>query len=112
MQPIDFGRDSIARLVLKFQSLGVTKFTIEGNRSNASKSSLVVVGRIAFNLLSSGRFAAQISVPVTLVKASRLLDPRTGHVLSPATVLIEEGDQGGWFAFSTATYAGSETRIV
>jgi imidazolonepropionase-like amidohydrolase len=33
-------------------------------------------------------FAAR---PATLVKAGRLLDPRTGNVLSPAAVLIENG---------------------
>jgi hypothetical protein len=46
---------------------------------------------LLLTLLSSGRVAAQITVPVTLVKASRLLDPRTGNVISPAAVLIEEG---------------------
>jgi len=36
--------------------------------------------------------AAQLSAPpVTIVKAARLLDPRTGSVLSPAAVLIENG---------------------
>ena len=32
---------------------------------------------------------AQSAAPVTLVKAARLLDPRTGNVLTPAFVLIE-----------------------
>jgi len=31
----------------------------------------------------------QSAVPVTLIKAGRLLDPRTGNVLAPAAVLIE-----------------------
>ncbi|HYZ88524.1 MAG TPA: hypothetical protein VE620_04450, partial [Myxococcales bacterium] len=31
------------------------------------------------------------SAPTTLVRAARLLDPRTGKVLSPAAVLIEGG---------------------
>lgn len=44
-----------------------------------------------FTLFSSGQVAAQVSAPVTLVKAGRLLDPRTGNVLSPAAVLIENG---------------------
>jgi imidazolonepropionase-like amidohydrolase len=35
---------------------------------------------------------AQSAGPVTLVKAGRLLDPRTGSVLSPAAVLVE-GDK-------------------
>src|ERR1700719_1167558 len=34
---------------------------------------------------------AQSAAPVTLVKAGRLLDPRTGNVLSPAAVLVENG---------------------
>src|SRR3984893_15501470 len=44
-----------------------------------------------FTLFSSGQVAAQAPAPVTLVKAGRLLDPRTGNVLSPAAVLIEAG---------------------
>src|ERR1700681_2364107 len=44
-----------------------------------------------FVLFSTGQLAAQSPAPVTLVKAGRLLDPRTGNVLSPAAVLIENG---------------------
>jgi formylmethanofuran dehydrogenase subunit A len=44
-----------------------------------------------FTLFSSGQVTAQAPAPVTLVKAGRLLDPRTGNVLSPAGVLIEDG---------------------
>ncbi len=44
-----------------------------------------------FPLFSAGQLAAQALAPVTLVKAGRLLDPRTGNVLSPAAVLIEGG---------------------
>src|SRR5271170_6631195 len=44
-----------------------------------------------FALFSSAEVAAQAPAPSTLVKASRLLDPRTGNVLSPAAVLIEDG---------------------
>ncbi|HET8827017.1 MAG TPA: hypothetical protein VFM77_17870, partial [Terriglobales bacterium] len=36
---------------------------------------------------SSGQ--QQSGTPLTLVKARRLLDPRTGNVISPAAVLIE-----------------------
>jgi len=43
------------------------------------------------SLFSIGQLAAPSPAPVTLVKASRLLDPRTGNVLSPAAVLIENG---------------------
>src|SRR5215471_2227010 len=37
------------------------------------------------------QLAAQSVAPVTLVRAARLLDPRTGNVLAPAAVLIEDG---------------------
>jgi imidazolonepropionase-like amidohydrolase len=42
--------------------------------------------------LVSAQLSAQSAAPVTLVKAGRLLDPRTGNVLAPAAVLIE-GDK-------------------
>ena len=35
-----------------------------------------------FGLFSIGQLAAQSAAPVTLVRAGRLLDPRTGNVLS------------------------------
>src|SRR5262249_49923735 len=34
---------------------------------------------------------AQSAASVTLIKAGRLLDPRSGKVLSPAAVLVEDG---------------------
>src|SRR5580765_1652424 len=42
-------------------------------------------------LLATSQLAAQSPANVTLVKAGRLLDPRTGNILSPAAVLIEGG---------------------
>src|SRR5271154_5174957 len=42
--------------------------------------------------VSAVQTPAQSAVPVTLIKAGRLLDPRTGNVLAPAAVLIE-GDK-------------------
>ena len=39
----------------------------------------------------STSLCSQSAVPVTMIKASRLLDPRTGNILAPAAVLIEEG---------------------
>ena len=42
-------------------------------------------------VLSATQTPAQSTAPVTLVKAGRLLDPRTGNVLAPAAVLIEDG---------------------
>jgi len=44
-----------------------------------------------FALLASGQPAAPSPALVTLMRAGRLLDPRTGNVLSPAAVLIENG---------------------
>src|ERR1700730_2647036 len=43
-------------------------------------------------LASAAQLSAESAPPVTLVKAGRLLDPRTGNVLAPAAVLIE-GDR-------------------
>jgi len=40
-------------------------------------------------LASTARLGAEPAAPITLVQASRLLDPRTGNVLAPAAVLIE-----------------------
>src|SRR5260221_3029996 len=42
-------------------------------------------------LLLIAELAGQSSAPLILVKAGRLLDPKTGNVLSPAAVLIENG---------------------
>jgi imidazolonepropionase-like amidohydrolase len=50
----------------------------------------VQLAPLFFVLISTGNLIAQ-SPPVTLVKANRLLDPRTGNALSPAAVLIEDG---------------------
>jgi imidazolonepropionase-like amidohydrolase len=47
---------------------------------------------LLFVPLSTGQANPQSAPPVTLVKADRLLDPRTGNVLTPAAVLIE-GDK-------------------
>ena len=52
---------------------------------------VMLLAALFFVLLSIGGLTAQSPAPVTLVKASRLLDPRTGNVLSPAAVLIEDG---------------------
>ena len=43
----------------------------------------------AVGIFAGAQLAAQSPAPTTLVKAGRLLDPRTGNVLSPAAVLIE-----------------------
>jgi imidazolonepropionase-like amidohydrolase len=46
---------------------------------------------LLYLLLSIGPLAGQPPTLLTLVKAGRLLDPRTGNVLSPSAVLIENG---------------------
>lgn len=46
---------------------------------------------LALMLLAAGGAGAQSSATVTLVEAARLTDPRTGHTLAPAAVLIENG---------------------
>lgn len=44
---------------------------------------------LAALFIIAARVAAQSPASVTLIKAGRLLDPRTGNVLSPAAVLIQ-----------------------
>jgi imidazolonepropionase-like amidohydrolase len=39
----------------------------------------------------AGQLVAQSPAPTTLVRANRLLDPRSGNVLSPAAMIIENG---------------------
>jgi imidazolonepropionase-like amidohydrolase len=55
----------------------------------------VTQGRIYLLLavlsFASGQLQAQSPGTVTLVKTGRLLDPRTGNVLAPAAVLVEDG---------------------
>jgi imidazolonepropionase-like amidohydrolase len=46
---------------------------------------------LALVICAAGQLMAQSGAPVTLVKAGRLLDPRTGNVLMPAAVLVENG---------------------
>src|SRR5947208_415031 len=46
---------------------------------------------LAVLLFVAGQVAAEVPASNTLVKAGRLVDPRTGTVISPAAVLIENG---------------------
>src|SRR5436853_2774710 len=46
---------------------------------------------LAVAIFVASQLAAQSPAPATFVKAGRLLDPRSGNVLSPAAVLIENG---------------------
>jgi len=53
------------------------------------RKSLLFLAAPAFLLAATERLKAQSPAPATLVKAARLLDPRTGNVLAPAAVLID-----------------------
>ena len=57
----------------------------------ASRTTLLLL-LLAATLASTTQLAAQAAASVTLVKASRMLDPRNGRVLASAAVLIE-GDK-------------------
>src|SRR5690348_2510493 len=64
----------------------------ERGNISARKGTLMRRSRICVFLavvIMAGRVAAQSPAPVTLIKAGRLLDPRTGNILSPAAVLME-----------------------
>jgi len=53
--------------------------------------SLLLISSIAAMAQNTSAAAAGAPAPATLVLAGRLLDPRTGNLLSPAAVLIEKG---------------------
>jgi imidazolonepropionase-like amidohydrolase len=55
------------------------------------KRILLLLVALFVALFSTGQLTARSPASVTLIKAKRLLDPRTGNVLSPAAVLIEDG---------------------
>jgi imidazolonepropionase-like amidohydrolase len=70
------------------------------------------VSLLALVLSTGGQLFAQSAAPVTLVKAERLIDPRTGSVLSPAAVLIENGkikEVGSPSQLQTHSPAGAKT---
>ena len=52
---------------------------------------LTLLAASLFALLPTAPLTAQSPVRATIVRAGRLLDPRTGNVLAPAAVLIEDG---------------------
>lgn len=52
---------------------------------------LALLAAFCFVLCSAGLVAAQSPTSLTLIKAGHLLDPRSGSVLSPAAVLVENG---------------------
>jgi imidazolonepropionase-like amidohydrolase len=62
---------------------------IEQERSSRVRDFIMSSALLLLALTCTARLGAQ-STPVTLVKAGRLLEPRTGNVISPAAVLIED----------------------
>jgi imidazolonepropionase-like amidohydrolase len=52
---------------------------------------LAILSLLTLVICTAGELMAQSPAAVILVKTGRLLDPRTGNVLSPAAVLIENG---------------------
>jgi imidazolonepropionase-like amidohydrolase len=50
-----------------------------------------MLAALFFALFSIGQIVAQSPTSLSLIRAGRMLDPRTGNVLSPAAVLIEDG---------------------
>lgn len=62
-------------------------------------------------LTSTPHLGAQAAATVTLVKAARLLDPRTGNVLAPAAVLIE-GDKIKQVGLPSQTPAPAGAKII
>jgi imidazolonepropionase-like amidohydrolase len=49
------------------------------------------ISPFAVAIFAATQLAAQSPSPMTLIKAGRLLDPRSGNVLSPAAVIIDGG---------------------
>jgi imidazolonepropionase-like amidohydrolase len=60
-------------------------------RAESACKLVMLLAALFLALLPAGQLAAQSSAVVTLVKAGRLLDPRTGEVIAPAAVLVENG---------------------
>jgi len=61
---------------------------MNGQELSGTCRTCIIVAALFAGLLPSGRLAAQAPT-LTLVKAGRLIDPRTGNGLSPAAVLLE-----------------------
>ena len=75
----------------------------------ARRTTLLVL--LAAALASTTQLAAQAPAPVTLVKASRLLDPRSGQVLESAAVLIE-GDKIKQVGSSSQTDVPAGAKVI
>lgn len=96
----------------------MTAHTLQGFQLNAKESLSRVPTCIALLLLlivgvasTAQAAAAQPAAPLTLVKAGRLLDPRTGNVVAPAAVLIE-GDKIKQVGSSSQIGAPAGAKII
>jgi imidazolonepropionase-like amidohydrolase len=63
---------------------------IETTEETTNMKQVRMILSLAAFFFVAGQLMAQSPVAVTLVKAGRLLDPKTGNVLAPAAVLIED----------------------
>ena len=81
----------------------------EGKMKVTRTSLLLLTAMLLPLCTSSGQ--QQSRAPVTLVKAGRLLDPRTGGVLSPAAVLVE-GERIKQVGIPSRVNAPSGTKIL
>src|SRR6266852_4974556 len=64
---------------------------IEQERSSRVRKFVMSSALLLAALICTAQLGAQSAALFTLVKAGRLLNPRTGNVLAPAAVLIEDG---------------------
>jgi hypothetical protein len=88
MRAIDFDKGLVTRLVLEIPIFWRNEIINKLRGITRMKLNRIFLSLVAFfpPCLQVGR--ALGPAPVTLVKAGRLLEPRTGNVLSPAAVLI------------------------
>lgn len=69
-------------------TIAILEHLINDRHMNLNSSRIISFVAATF---IAGQLVAQSPAPTTLIKANRLLDPRSGNVLSPAAVMIENG---------------------
>ena len=79
-----------SRLVFKiFRAVGTIAIVMHLIQNEQMTLNRIFPSAVA--IFVATQLLAQAHPPATLVKAGHLLDPRSGHVLSPAAVIIENG---------------------
>jgi imidazolonepropionase-like amidohydrolase len=79
-----------SRLVFKiFRAVGTIAIVMHLIQNEQMTLNRIFLSAVA--IFVATQLLAQAPPPATLVKAGHLLDPRSGHVLSPAAVIIENG---------------------